>query len=134
MKIFLILLASLPAFAAPLASGKLTLAKDLTAKAKGIRTLFITIYDSANPSPMPCAAQKVTLTKDAVGEFSDFKLDDASVILMGCSEIPAKMNLKVKLDADGNAGRDASGDIIGMASGVNKGSRGIRVLLDKLVP
>jgi hypothetical protein len=139
MKIIYVVLAFLLvginfASAAPIAKGKLVLAKDLSAKVKGIRTLFFTIYDAANPSTMPCAAQKITLQKDANDSFLDFDLTTDSVMLMGCSEIPAVINLKAKLDADGNAGRDATGDITGTPSNVKKGSANLKIVLDKVIP
>lgn len=117
--------------AAPLVSGKLTLSKELTAKAKGIRTVYISILDPQSPMPMPCAAQKFTLVKDAEGSFLDFTVDSDQAVMMACAEIPAEMNLKVKLDKDGNAGRDSSGDIVGVKSGVKKGAKGIAITLDK---
>lgn len=117
----------------PVASGKIILPKGASAKAKGLRTLFISVQDAKAASPMPCAAQKFTLDKDAQGEFLAFKLDTDSLTMMGCPELPETMNLKVKLDKDGSAGPDTSGDIVGNAKGVKKGATNLKITLDKTI-
>ena len=119
--------------AVPLVSGKLVLKKDLSPRAKGIRTVFFSFYDPAAAAPMPCGAAKLAIEKDASGEFLTYTLDEQSVMLMGCPEIPATFNLKVKLDKDGSAGRDSAGDLVGMANGVKKGSVGVVVNVDKFI-
>lgn len=119
--------------AAPVASGKLVLPPELSAKAKGIRTVFLTIQDPKATTPMPCAAKKFTLDKDAQGEFLSFTLDETSLMMMACSQLPETMNLKAKLDKDGSAGRDAAGDIVGTLTGVKKGSDKLTIKLEKAI-
>ena len=129
----LIVFVSAFSFAAPVVSGKLVIAKDLAPKARGIRTVFVSLYDAAGTSTaMPCAAQKLELAKDASGEFLSYTLDDTSLTLMGCSAVPEQMNIKVKLDKDGSAGPDADGDLVGVMNGIKKGSTGVKVLIDRL--
>lgn len=120
-----------PLFAGTVASGKLVLPKELAEKAKGIRTVFISVHDPKAAAPMPCAAQKLTLTKDAEGDFFTFALKDESLMLMACPSVPETMNLKAKLDRDGSAGRDGNGDIVGTIQNVKKGSANLTIVLDK---
>ena len=124
---------SLPGFGAAVASGKLVLPKDLGAKAKGIRTVFISVQDPKAVIPMPCAAQKFTLEKDAEGEFLSFSLTTDSVMMMACTDLPETMNVKAKLDKDGDAGRDITGDIVGTVTGVKKGSSNLKITMEKVV-
>lgn len=134
---------SLPLVAAPkaeaskdtvYASGKLELDKKLSDKAKGIRTLYISIYDSASGMPRPYAATKIDLPKDATsGAFHDFKLTPANVMAMGQGPAPQTMRIKAKLDKDGSAGPDASGDVTGTVSDVKLGASNIVIKLDTVV-
>lgn len=118
---------------ATVVSAKLVLGKDLAPSAKGIRTVFVAIQDPAAKMPMPCAAKKFTLTKDAEGEFLSFTLDSDSLTLMACKELPETMNLKAKLDKDGSAGPDAAGDIVGRVTGIKKGASQVTITLDKAI-
>lgn len=130
MKILIaFLLISMAVQATPLASGKLI----LKAPATDSRTVFLIVQDPSSPAPMPCAAQKIELPKPLAGEIS-FTLDSDQMQLMACSEIPAVFHLKAKLDKDGSAGRDSSGDVIGIAQNVKKGAKNVKVTVDKVVP
>ena len=53
--------------------------------------------------------------------------------MMACPKIPAKINLKAKLDKDGNAGHDTTGDIVGTIADVKKGTQNVTIVLDKAV-
>ena len=128
-----VLFFSIPAVSAPVASGKLVLSKELSVKAKGIRTVFITVKDPKAAMPMPCAAQKFTLTKDAEGDFLTFSLETGSLMMMACQEIPEMLNLKAKLDKDGSAGPDSSGDLVGTLNGIKKGSKNLKIELTKVI-
>src|SRR5262245_41877636 len=81
-----------------LASGNVRLDTKLTDQAKGIRTLFLSVYDSANPSPMPYGAAKIELSKDAKGRFTRFTLDDSTMLMRTSGTPPAKINIKAKLN------------------------------------
>ncbi len=130
MKLLLALsLVSIAAQSTPLASGKLI----LKSPSSDSRTIFLIVQDPSSPAPMPCAAQKIELAKPLEGEIS-FALDSDKIQLMACSEVPAVFHLKAKLDKDGSAGRDATGDVIGIAEKVKKGAKNVKVTLDKVIP
>jgi hypothetical protein len=119
-----------------LAAGKVKLSSKLLSKAKGIRTLFVTVYDSHSQMPMPYGALRVALEKDADGEFYTFDLEPSKLMLMGPSNaaVPSSLNIKAKLDKDGAAGPDSSGDLVGWVKNIKTGSRGLQVTIDKAVP
>ena len=115
-----------------IASGKLKLGDGLNAKAKGIRTVFLVVYDPASRRPMPYGAQKMTLAKDASGEFTEFKITTTSLRTMGAGgAVPNPLRIKARLDKDGNAGMDQPGDIVGMIENVKLGTKSVSILLDK---
>ena len=116
-----------------LATGRVTLAPELTAKAKGLHTLFISVYDPKSPMPMPYAAMKIELTKDATGEFQTFSLSGDKLMVMGQGEPPQTINIKVKLPSGGGAGPDKSGDLVGMAKDVKLGSDDIKISINKAI-
>lgn len=126
--------AAAPAQDAVYASGKIELDKKLVDKAKGIRTMYISIYDAASGMPRPYAATKIDLSKDAsAGTFQDFKLTSDNVMTMGHGTMPETMRIKVKLDKDGSAGPDASGDITGTVDKVKQGATGVVIKLDTAI-
>lgn len=108
---------------------KLTDAK-LASKGAGIRTLYITLYDAANPAPRPYGAIKIDLTKDATGTVYTGKLDTTNVMTMGDGATPAKLRIKARLDKDGSAGPDATGDLVGITDNIALGSKAV-ITIDK---
>ncbi|MFW7378614.1 MAG: hypothetical protein ACOH5I_07405 [Oligoflexus sp.] len=114
-------------------SGSLSLSNDkLIEKAKGIRTLFLVVYNPESKMPMPYGAQKVDLEKDASGNFYNFEITTTSIRTMGGNAVlPTKLKVKARLDKDGSAGMDQPGDIIGMSGVVAKGSKNIKIVLDQ---
>lgn len=122
-------LVAIVAQAAPVASGKLI----LKAPASDSRTIFLVVQDPSSPMPMPCAAQKIELTKPLAGELA-FTLDSDKMQLMACPAVPEVFHLKAKLDKDGSAGKDSTGDIVGIAQNIKKGAKNVNVTLDKVVP
>ncbi|SMF64648.1 c-type cytochrome biogenesis protein CcmI/CycH [Pseudobacteriovorax antillogorgiicola] len=125
-----------PAFGnQPLASGTVVLDKSLEAKAKGIRTLFLVIYNPESKMPMPYGAKKVALKSDAKGKFHNFQLDMGSISLMPAAKMGGKlqtMRIKARLDKDGSAGRDQPGDIYGEVSKVAVGAKNVTITLNKM--
>jgi hypothetical protein len=83
---------------------------------------------------MPYAAKKVSLTKDAVGVFFNFDLDTSNVMVMSQKIPPKTFDIKFKLDVDGSAGPDSSGDIVGVLTKVKRGSKDLSLKLTKVVP
>ena len=117
----------------PFASGKLILDKKLATHAKGIRTLFLVVYDLESKRPMPYGAKKVELKKDASGVFYTFNLDSNSLNKMSYhGATPKKLRIKARLDKDGSAGMDQKGDITGELSPVELGSKGLTITLNKV--
>lgn len=115
-------------------SGKIVLQKDLTAKAKDLHTLFIAVYDAANPAPMPYGALKISLDKDPSGTIQKFALTSENLMVMGSGPAPKIMNLKIKLPKAGGAGPDSPGDLIGTAKDVKLGTSDLVVTIDHAVP
>jgi hypothetical protein len=103
-----------------------------TKASAGIRTLFITIYDSESKAPMPYGAMKVELDKDAKGTVYKGKLDASNIMVMGGGASPQTLRIKAKLDKDGSAGPDAAGDVVGIVDGVKVGSK-VTIKLDKAI-
>lgn len=119
---------------ADLVTVTLRLDKGLDSKAKGIRHAYVIFYDPASKMPMPYAAQKFTLKKDPTGDFLvNQKIDTKTASVMRGGVPPKTLRVKVRLDKDGNAGRDATGDIVGVNDSVALGSK-VVVTLNKLVP
>lgn len=123
---------STSALCADFATGSLELDKSLVSQAKGIRTLFLVIYDLDSGRPMPYGAQKVTLKADAKGKFYDFKLDSGSVRQMMPAPMPKRMRIKARLDRDGSAGMDRPGDIVGELKPVKVGAKNVRIVLSQV--
>ena len=118
-----------------LVSGKLVLDNALEKSAKGIKTLFIVIYDADSSARMPYAAQKVELGKDVKGQFHSFKLTTNSVQMMGgrMQGLPKNLRIKAKLDKDGSAGPDAPGDIVGVVNKAPIGSKDLTITLKQKI-
>ncbi len=131
------LLISNIAVAGILASGTIELKKDsvLVSKAKGIRTLFVVIYDLKSKRPMPYGAVKYDLKTDAKGVFHKFELTTENVKQMGGmmgSSVPTELRIKARLDKDGSGGRDRPGDIVGEIKSVKAGSKNLKIVLSTL--
>ena len=88
-----------------IASGVVSLAPTLDVQAKGIRTLFLTVFDAADPKPMPYGAIRYKLDDDARGEFHSFTLtpDNLRAMQPG-SPVPAQLRIKARLDTTGQGG------------------------------
>ena len=116
------------------ASGKISITSAMEKKAVGLRTMFISLKNSASTRPMPFAAKKIKLSKDPSGDFFSFSLDSQTVMVMSRGYAPPVFDLKFKLDKNGSAGPDESGDIVAVLTGVKKGSKGLSVVFEKAVP
>ena len=91
------------------------------AKAAGIRTLYIIVYDADSPMPMPYGALKVDLKADAKGSIYKGELTTANIQVMGQRPAPKNVRLKARLDKDGSAGKDQAGDFVGTVDVVKAG-------------
>lgn len=115
------------------ARGSLVLKEDLRDQARGIRTVFIVLYDEESPAPMPYAAIREVISKDASGEFLNFVLtkDNMQIMNQQSHKTPSKLRIKARLDRSGTAGMDQPGDITGEISGVSAGSEGLKIVLNR---
>lgn len=123
-----------PAFA----TGRVVLDSALAEKAVGMRTLFIVIQDADSPMPMPYGAIKETLSADPqAGPVKDFLITKERIQVMGGGmdrPLPKNMRLKARLDLDGLAGMDQSGDLTGVVEGVPFGSENVEIVINQAVP
>jgi len=55
-------------------------------------------------------------------------------MMMGNQDVPEYFKLKARLDRDGQAGPDQSGDLVGEVVGVKRGQRGIEIQISRIVP
>ncbi|MFK7824230.1 MAG: hypothetical protein AB8G05_08735 [Oligoflexales bacterium] len=116
------------------AQGEVFLPPELEEKATGIRTLFIVLYDTANPAPMPYGAIRMNLAGDAKGSFHKFVITKDNLQVMRPSHrIPKTLRIKARLDRSGTAGMDAPGDIVGEILPVKTGSTDVRITINKLI-
>jgi hypothetical protein len=116
------------------ARGTVVLDDSLKEQAKGIRTLFII---AAGPDrPMPLGALKKTLDHDAEGTVYEFVLTKESMMMMpgGQGGMPPEFKLKARLDKEGVAGPDKSGDLTGEVYPVKLGQEGVEIRINRLVP
>ncbi len=93
----------------------------LIKKVTGIRTLFVILYDADSPMPRPYGAMKVDLKADAKGSIFKGDLTTENVQVMGGGAVPKNLRIKARLDKDGTAGKDQSGDLVGSAEKVKPG-------------
>lgn len=108
--------------------GTVTLAAKLTDKVAATDTLFVYARAPDGP-PMPLAAVRTSTSTWPVS----FKLDDSSSMAPGMrlSRFP-KVTLVARVSKSGSA-TPQPGDIEGRVDGVDTGSRGVRIVLDRVI-
>ena len=107
-------------------AGKIKIAPHLQAKAQNIRTLYIVLRNAQATSPMPYGAYV-----DRTGNHT-FILTKDNVQLMGNAEAePTSLNIKARLDADGQAGIDQPGDLVGELKNIALGSTDVLINISK---
>ena len=96
-----------------------------TDNAKGIRTLFLIVYDNASAMPMPYGALKVDLKADAKGTVYKGDLTTGNITRMGnpSAPLPKSIRIKARLDKDGSAGPDQPGDYSASVDKVDVGDK-----------
>lgn len=118
-----------PAFA----RGRVILDDSLRDQARGADTLFVIM--SGPDRPMPLGALRHKLASDPAGVVYEFALTKESMqMMMGGSEAPETFKLKARLDRDGTAGPDQPGDLTGEVLGVQRGAKGIDIVISRVVP
>ena len=115
-----------------IAEVEVKLSPKLLAQASGVRTLFITVFDAKSPRPMPYGAMKVDLSKDAGEQVYKGNLDTDIVRPMGGGEVPKLLRIKARLDKDGGAGPDSSGDLVGVVNEIQAGAK-VTITIDKVI-
>lgn len=116
--------------------GTIELPPKYEAKATGISTLFVIIYDLDSKRPMPYGAVKFKLDENPkAGKFFPFLITREKLQIMAGQMAPApqRMRLKARLDKDGLGGMDQPGDLTGGVSEVAFGSSDITISLNNLV-
>lgn len=116
------------------AEGDVQITEGLVKHARGIRTLFIIVYDEDSPMPMPYGAIKISLTEDARGSFYHFKLTRDNLKVMNPSApAPKSIRLKARLDLDSQGGRAQPGDLVAERANIPFGSVGVELNIDQKV-
>lgn len=120
------------AAAKKLATVEVTVDGKVLDAAKGIRTLYVIVYDAASPMPRPYGAMKVDLKADASGTLYKGDLTDGNLQVMGAPTPPSELRLKARLDKDGSAGKDQPGDIVGNVEKIAAGSAA-KIVIDSVI-
>jgi hypothetical protein len=107
-------------------SGTISIDPAAQATLTGRETLFVNVSDPMRPGP-PVAADKI----DPPYTFPlPFELTTADIRAMpGAGGVPDRMDLKVRIDLDGNAMSREPGTPVAIVSGVTRGTAGIGVTL-----
>lgn len=115
-----------------IAAGSIEIAPELEAAAGQMDILFLIFFDQDSAMPMPYGAVRYKLSKAPQGEFHKFIVtpDNLNVMNPGGPK-PTRFRIKAKLDADGAAGMDAPGDLVGEALGVEGGVTDLRLKIDR---
>jgi hypothetical protein len=118
------------------ASGIVEISPELVPAAKGMRTLFLVALPPAESGMrMPIGAARFSVSQDASGRFVHFALTPETMQVMPGSAsggMPAQFRLKARLDADGTAGMDQPGDLVGELESVTTGSRNLVITINRV--
>jgi hypothetical protein len=115
-----------------LAAGSIEISPELEAAASPLDTLFLIFFDQDSQMPMPYGAIRYKLNKAAQGEFHKFIVTPDNLNIMNPNgPKPSRFRIKAKLDADGTAGMDAAGDLVGEVLEVTPGAMDLRVKIDR---
>ena len=121
------------------ASGSVSIAPELIASAKGIRTLYVVALPG-NGARMPLGAARFNVAADALshpqGKILDFVLTPETMTMMPgalAGGMPESFTIKARLDTDGNGGMDQPGDLTGEATEVHLGSNGVAITINSAV-
>ena len=110
-----------------LAAGNITVAPELADRARQISTVYV-ILRSAQGGP-PYAVARLENPHEAA---LTFELTTANVMVQG-AQPPQDARLIVRFDADGRAGAEQPGDLVGELSEVSLGSSQLAVVVSRQV-
>ena len=115
-----------------IAAGSVKLQSQLLDKAKGIRTLFVTVFDADSNMPMPYGAIRYRLSGDPTEDVLTFTLTRDNLRVMNpAAAVPTTLRIKARLDRNGQAGPDLPGDLVGEIPSVAVGTRGVQIPIDR---
>ena len=109
-----------------LAAGTIEVSPALLDRSKQIGTLFVMLRSAAGGPPYAVAR----LQNPRTGEALPFSLTGDNVMAPGVP-LPADARLIVRFDADGSAGPEAPGDLVGDVSVDAPGMSGLKVVVDR---
>lgn len=116
------------------ASGKVLLDPRLIEEAKGIRTLYITVFDANSPMPMPYGAMRERIDRDPQQTVLEFNITKEKLQIMNPNaHPPKKLRIKARLDKDGVGGRDQPGDLTGERSQIAFGESRVDIKINRKV-
>lgn len=114
--------------------GKVTIKESLIPDARGIRRLFVVLYDADSERPMPYGAITFSIKPVESATVRPFNLNFENLNVMNKSiPIPKNFRIKARLDVDGIAGPDKLGDLVGESSPVAFGSDNVQVKITQRV-
>lgn len=115
-------------------AGSVELASELDEAAAPMDTLFLILYDPDSPMPMPYGAVRYKLSQKPHGRFHEFIVTSETLSVMNADRpLPKRFRLKAKLDADGNAGMDQAGDLVGEATDLAFGAKEVVVTINQKI-
>lgn len=109
-----------------LASGTIEVAPALLDRSKQIGILFVMLRSSSGGPPYAVAR----LENPRTGEPLPFSLTGDNVMAPGVP-LPADARVVVRFDADGSAGPEAPGDLVGDVAVDAPGKSGLKVIVDR---
>ena len=113
------------------ATGAIRIDSSLEQHAKGIRTLYITVFDQGSPMPMPYGAMRERLSEDPKGQFLEFAITKERLqIMRPNAPLPKTMRIKARLDIDGLGGTDQPDDLTGEVRDVAFGTEQVEVMIN----
>lgn len=118
---------TLPGSGKVVVKGSVEVAPDLVDRSKQISTIYV-IVRGAQGGP-PYAVQKVENPRSGTLEF---EITDANVMMAGASA-PENAKVVVRFDADGAAGGEAPGDLVGESEPIALGAEGVKVVVNRSV-
>ena len=96
------------------------------------KVLFLVLYDASGRSAMPYGAMRQLW--DPKSREQSFVITPERLQVMAPDRKPPQMfRLKARIDADGQAGMDQPGDLVGEMDSVTPGSTGVSVLIGRKI-
>ena len=115
-------------------SGKIVLDPALVPEAKDMRNLFVILYDDSVNKRMPFGAVRFNLQKDPESDVLTLSATPENIKRMfPGNAMPQNFRIKARLDRDGVAGPDQSGDLVGEITNIAYGSKNLEIQINRKV-